>query len=95
MSASSLKLIGSKLSDHVGHTVEVTGTIAAKADKRRRIRRRVQRQPLQPSLNVSNIKMIAATCQVSSRSDRTLLHLCQPDTVSGWLFVSSLAIVCW
>ena len=33
ISASSLKLVGSKLSDHVGHTVEVTGTIAAKADK--------------------------------------------------------------
>ena len=33
VSATSLKLVGSKLSDHVGHTVEVTGTIAAKADK--------------------------------------------------------------
>ena len=59
VSATSLKLVGSKLSDHVGHTVEVTGTIAAKADKAADPAAR----PAAPALNVSNIKMIAATCQ--------------------------------
>jgi hypothetical protein len=61
ISATSLKLVGSKLSDHVGHTVEVTGTIAAKADKAADPAARPA--AAQPSLNVSNIKMIAATCQ--------------------------------
>ena len=61
VSATSLKLVGSKLSDHVGHTVEVTGTIAAKADKPADPAARPAAP--QPSLNVSNIKMIAATCQ--------------------------------
>ena len=62
VSASSLKLVGSKLSDHVGHTVEVTGTIAAKADKAADPAARPAAAAA-PSLNVSNIKMIAATCQ--------------------------------
>jgi hypothetical protein len=62
VSASSLKLTGSKLSDHVGHTVEVTGTIAAKADKAADPAARPAAAAA-PSLNVSNIKMIAATCQ--------------------------------
>ena len=61
VSATSLKLTGSKLSDHVGHTVEVTGTIAAKADKAADPAARPA--AAQPSLNVSNIKMISATCQ--------------------------------
>ena len=62
VSATSLKLTGSKLSDHVGHTVEVTGTIAAKADKAADPAARPAAAAA-PSLNVSNIKMIAATCQ--------------------------------
>ncbi len=62
VSATSLKLVGSKLSDHVGHTVEVTGTIAAKADKAADPAARPAAAG-SPSLNVSNIKMISATCQ--------------------------------
>jgi hypothetical protein len=62
VSASALKLVGSKLSEHVGHTVEVTGTIGAKADKPADPAARPAASA-QPSLNVSNIKMIAATCQ--------------------------------
>jgi hypothetical protein len=62
VSATSLKLVGSKLSDHVGHTVEVTGTIA-KADKPAAAADPAARPAAAASLNVSNIKMIAATCQ--------------------------------
>jgi hypothetical protein len=68
VTATALNLVGSpagtKLSDHVGHQVEVTGTID-KADK-------VTASPATPpdaaartqaALNVRSVKMIAATCQ--------------------------------
>ena len=61
ISASSLKLVGSKLSDHVGHEVEVTGTIAKAAPAADPAARPASAAA--PSLNVSNIKMIAATCK--------------------------------
>jgi hypothetical protein len=63
VSATSLKLTGSKLSDHVGHQVEVTGTIGAKAADKSADPAARPAASAQPSLNVSNIKMIAATCQ--------------------------------
>lgn len=70
-SASTLKLIpsgGTKLSDHVGHQVEVTGSVADKS---------ASAAPSSPSdpaaarpakaeaaLDVRNVKMIAATCSM-------------------------------
>jgi hypothetical protein len=69
IAATSLKLIGSpstKLSDHVGHQVEVSGTIGDKAAKAP-----ASADPAaspapaagpQASLNVRNVRMIAATC---------------------------------
>lgn len=73
ISASSLKLVGSpsgaKLSDHVGHTVEVTGSIE-KADKDKApsatadpAARPSASSSSTPELNVRNVKMVAATCQ--------------------------------
>jgi len=71
ISATALKLIGSpsiKLSDHVGHTVELTGTIADKADKAMGATPPDAAAPRPapaasaPSLNVKNVKMVAATC---------------------------------
>lgn len=66
ISASSLKLVGTpsaKLGDHVGHTVEVSGTIGDKADKADRPADPAARpSSAQASLNVSNVKMISATC---------------------------------
>jgi hypothetical protein len=64
ISASSLKLVGTpsaKLGDHVGHTVEVVGTIGDKADKGATADP-AARPPSAPALNVSNVKMISATC---------------------------------
>ncbi len=67
IAATSLKLVGNpstKLSDHVGHTVEVSGTIGDKAGKDRA----TPPDPApagasaQASLNVRAVKMIAATC---------------------------------
>jgi hypothetical protein len=67
VAATSLKLIPSastKLSDHVGHTVEVTGTIGDKAmgsaaptDPSAR-----PSASAQTALNVRNLRMVAATC---------------------------------
>ncbi len=70
MAATSLKLIPNattKLSDHVGHTVEVTGTIgdkamgsagaAATSDPAAR-----PSASAQTALNVRNVRMVAATC---------------------------------
>jgi hypothetical protein len=68
-SATSLKLVGnpsSKLSDHVGHTVEVSGTIGNKADKDKATTppdpAAAPAPGAQASLNVRGVKMIAATC---------------------------------
>ena len=68
--ASALKLIpsgGAKLSEHVGHQVEVTGTISDKADKGSASPTDPAARPApsasaQPSLNVRNVRMIAASC---------------------------------
>jgi hypothetical protein len=63
ISASSLKLVsspGAKLDDHVGHTVEVSGTIGDKSDKPADPAARPSSSA--PSLTVSNVKMISATC---------------------------------
>lgn len=70
VSATSLKLIPSastKLGDHVGHTVEVTGTIGDKADKA--MGSAAPTDPAarpsasaQTALNVRNVRMVAATC---------------------------------
>jgi hypothetical protein len=71
VAATSLKLIGSpstKLSDHVGHTVEVSGTIGDKADKAPApgatdpAARPAPAAGAQASLNVRNVRMIAASC---------------------------------
>jgi hypothetical protein len=69
VAATSLKLIGSpstKLSDHVGHTVEVSGTIGDKADKAPGATDPAARPApaagAQASLNVRNVRMIAASC---------------------------------
>jgi hypothetical protein len=70
VTASALKLVGNpstKLSDHIGHTVEVTGTIGDKADKA--MGSATPADPAarpaagaQVSFNVRNLRMIAATC---------------------------------
>ena len=70
VAATSLKLIPSatsKISDHIGHTVEVTGTIGDKAPGSA-----APGAPTDPSarpsaaaqtaLNVRNVRMVAATC---------------------------------
>ena len=68
VAATSLKLIGTpstKLNDHVGHTVEVSGTIGDKADKAGSTDPAARPAPAagaQASLNVRNVRMIAATC---------------------------------
>ena len=65
ISATSLKLVASpstKLSDHVGHTVEVNGTIGDKAGKDRANPPDPAGASAQASLNVRGVKMIAATC---------------------------------
>jgi hypothetical protein len=69
VAATTLKLVGNpstKLSDHVGHTIEVTGTIADTADKT--TGSAAPADPSRPaagaqaSLSVRNVRMIAATC---------------------------------
>ncbi len=69
VAATTLKLIGSpstKLGDHVGHKVEVSGTIADKADKPAGATDPAARPApaagAQASLNVRNVRMIAASC---------------------------------
>lgn len=71
IAASALKLIpsgGAKLADHVGHQVEVTGTIGDKADKGMAspggdpAARPAPGAGAQASLNVRNVRMIAASC---------------------------------
>jgi hypothetical protein len=69
IAATNLKLTGNpstKLSDHVGHTVEVSGTIGDKADKPMAspdpAARPAPAAGAQASLNVRNVRMISATC---------------------------------
>jgi hypothetical protein len=77
ITATELKLVssasGTNLSSHVGHTVEVTGTIGDKADKADKpmastnppeAARPAPGASTQTSLNVRSLKMIAATCPV-------------------------------
>jgi hypothetical protein len=67
----SLKVIGSpsaKLSDHVGHIVELTGSIdkgdkAAACGATDPAARPSASASSSPSLNARNVKMVAATCQ--------------------------------
>jgi len=67
VAATSLKLIPSastKLSDHVGHTVEVTGTIGDKAAGSAAPSDPAARPSAsaQTALNVRNVRMVSATC---------------------------------
>ena len=71
ISATSVKLVGSpssgKLADHVGHTIEVSGSID-KGDKAPSAAADPAAKPpasssSAPALNVRNVKMVAATCQ--------------------------------
>ena len=70
VAATSLKLIPSastKLSDHIGHTVEVTGTMGDKADKAPGSAAPTDpaarpSASAQTALNVRNVRMVAATC---------------------------------
>jgi hypothetical protein len=69
ISATSLKLIGSpstKLSEHVGHQVEVTGTIGDKDAKAPSASDPASRPPAgagaAPAFNVRTVRMVAATC---------------------------------
>ena len=65
-SATTLKIIPSgstKLSEHVGHTVEVTGTVADKAPSAAPADPASTRPAAAgPSINASAVKMVAATC---------------------------------
>ena len=70
ISATSLKLMGSpsiKLSEHVGHTIEVTGTIGdkpmASADPARPADPAARPASAQASLDVKNVRMVSTTCQ--------------------------------
>jgi len=69
VAATSLKLIPSaatKLADHVGHTVEVTGTIGDKAAGSAAPSDPAAARPsasaAQTALNVRNVRMVSATC---------------------------------
>jgi hypothetical protein len=67
ISDSSLKLIPSastKLNDHVGHTVEVSGTIGDKAAGAAAAADPAAARPAasQTALNVRNVRMVSATC---------------------------------
>jgi hypothetical protein len=67
ISDSSLKLIPSastKLNDHVGHTVEVSGTIGDKAPGAAAAADPAAARPAasQTALNVRNVRMVSATC---------------------------------
>ena len=93
VSATSLKLVGSKLSDHVGHTVEVTGTIAAKADK-----------PADPAARPAAAAALAERQQhQDDRGDLPGSVAIRSHFVAslparhrvGLAFCASLAIVCW
>ena len=66
-SATTLKVIPSgstKLSEHVGHTVEVTGTVADKAPSAAPADPASTRPAAAagPSINASTVKMVSATC---------------------------------
>jgi hypothetical protein len=68
-SATTLKLIpgaGTKLTDHVGHQIEVTGSIAEKASSPSAAPADPSARPAsaEAALNVRNVKMIAATCSM-------------------------------
>jgi len=75
-SATALKLIGSpkgtKLSEHVGHTVEVTGTISEKADKGMgsptpadpAAPKPSATAKADPTFSVRTVKMVSATCSM-------------------------------
>lgn len=68
-SATSLKLIpgSAKLSDHVGHQVEVSGSIADKSSSPSAAPAdpaAARPSSADPALNVRNVKMIAATCSM-------------------------------
>jgi hypothetical protein len=65
VAATSLKLIPSastKLSEHVGHTVEVSGTIGDKATAAPSDPAARPAASAQTALNVRNVRMVAATC---------------------------------
>ena len=65
ISDSSLKLIPSastKLNDHVGHTVEVSGTIGDKAAGAAADPAAARPAASQTALNVRNVRMVSATC---------------------------------
>jgi hypothetical protein len=68
VAATSLKLVatpGAQLSDHLGHTVEVSGTVGDKADKDKdKVMADPAARPASPqaSLHVTTLKMISATC---------------------------------
>lgn len=63
--AAALNIVGSpsgaKLSDHVGHTVELTGSVD-KADKAMAGATAPDAARPQASFNVRNLKMVSATC---------------------------------
>jgi hypothetical protein len=67
-SATSLKLTGSpsgaKLSEHVGHTVEVSGSVSEKSSAPSAPADPASARPASaaPSLNVRTVKMVSATC---------------------------------
>lgn len=69
-SATNLKIVPSgstKLSEHVGHTVEVTGTLADKAGRPSAApadpaAARPSASSAAPSLEVRSVKMVSATC---------------------------------
>jgi hypothetical protein len=65
VAATSLKLIPSastKLSEHVGHTVEVSGTIGDKATAAPSDPAARPAASAQTALNGRNVRMVAATC---------------------------------
>jgi hypothetical protein len=62
---SSIKLIPSastKLTDHVGHTVEVSGTIGDKAPSAAAADPAARPASTQAAMNVRNVRMVSATC---------------------------------
>jgi len=75
-SATSLKLVGSptgtKFSEHVSHTVEVTGTISEKADKGMgsptpadpAAAKPSATAKAEPTFSVRTVKMVSATCSM-------------------------------
>jgi hypothetical protein len=66
-SATTLKIMpsgGTKLSEHVGHTVEVTGTVADKAPSAAAPADPASTRPAAsgPSIEARSVKMVSATC---------------------------------